>query len=366
MNEFDLDPGSLVDENIDFDWSEITEEVRVDLIVDDYKNKMFILQKISSLPELKEDDLKIYEDVTMKHLKNYFPRDERFPENVNLDLVICKDDRIKCCIMFKGYASQEYEQLQRVFPKEVAVLKFYNSLFMHKDTQNWLTKIQQSLHTNQPSLLLSTIAISKIIKSNSLNESQSNEILLQEVLTKTAKEYLVNENWTETITENKITAFGTDCGLIKQWFIDGHGELSDQIVCSEDSKQKLTDVLNWKYAFEKANPQKSFSERIQNLNNNRPSDETYLIKPLQKSANLPIKMFFRQMASELKELRGIIAAYDSELNYETYQEVATIIHDMFKDNFGRAEEAMLLLAKPYLHEYNRIKNNSKNQRKEWL
>lgn len=355
-----------MEENIfDTDFYEDGEDLgEYDLSMDCYKNKIFILQKIFSLCEFKEGKYKVYEDVAVKHLKAYLPDNESYPAAASLDLVICQDNSIKCCLMFKRANREGQSRFLELLAEQVTVITLYNNRFAHENVQNWSTRISQSSNVDKSTILLSTIPANKIIEENRLNEHKTTEICSQEVLIKTTNIYERHEKWTETRTENNITEFGKDCGLIKRWFISSKEELSEQIVCSEVSKKKFADVLNWKDSLKPSNGIKSLKERIQNINNNLPSDERYSINKVEKSVNLPIKIFFKQAPNELTGLKEIIEAYDKKLSYVTYQDVAVIIGNMFEDNYERAEAAMLLLAKPYLNEFQRRINHSKGLKKE--
>lgn len=99
----------------------------------------------------------------------------------------------------------------------------------------------------------------------------------------------------------------------------------------------------------------SLTERRKKLRLGMPSDDTFPMLLVKKSANLPIETFFQGQPETLSELRREITDLIEYSMDDTYEEVAALIHEMITDesNQERGIKMMMLLAEPYLQEFER-------------
>lgn len=318
----------------DEDWSD---EDSCDFVITEKKAqevKKEIFKKILALPGFKEQN-ELYEEVLARNLKCNKNNSVYIESTEVIDIVICKGGAVKLCIKFKEDDGEELKSPTiKGIPHQLTVALSDISRDGYDSLIRYVAIVIDSKSVER--YILPTVSIEKAMQ----------KFFIQEHFLR--KQIIIDK--CEDNTCYLITEYGKEYGLIKRYSLDEFGKLCYDFVIAKNGNKEINNALLCSVPKHiKSKNKTSFAKRIQRLNMGLPADSNYAVSLIKKSANLPIEVFFKEQPDKLEELKSLIAEFDKKARFETYQEVAYLIHTMLMDgmNQRKGREAMMLLVKQF-------------------
>ena len=300
--------------------------------------KKEILKKILLLPGFKEEN-ELYENVLAKNIKCNRNNGVYSESTEVIDIVICKGDAVKLCINFYNNDGDQLEKPTiKGIPHQLTVVLSEISRDGYESLIKYVESVMDSKSIER--YVLPTVSIEATMQKFGMDEKEIRNIFIQENFLRKPIDKSEND------TRSLITEYGIEHGLIKRCRLDEFEKLSYDFVIAQKVNEELNNVLLRKVPkYMKTKKKISFANRIQKLNMGLPGDNDYAVSLIKKSANLPIEAFFKEQPDKLKELESVIAEFDENVSFDTYEEVAYLINKMLMDgmNQQKGREAMMLL-----------------------
>lgn len=324
------------------------------------QKERIIAEKVALLPGIKEGIYKLYENISPEYIKVFDKKQDAqsmFEEDIDslqnstkFDLLIVKEEIVVLCISFCTKDDVEKNRLFGDYFDEMPILKLSKTNFSTEELEFLLHYIDKKIQdSNDSKYILSTISMESVVRRIGFSEKDFQNIMIQEHLLYRWTNGILNKCYQFLPTE-----YGSECGLIKSYVVNVEGIQGYELFGTEITYQKLKEIFNWKKVNQRLRKKKiSLNKRINNLKSGKPSNDAYLVALVKKSANIPIEVYFQQQPDKLSELKIGTKEYDNTLTFSTYLEAVKIIHDlMMQEKYNkRGVELMMLLAEPYLYEF---------------